>query len=592
MSHKTANQNYFIKDNVIIFHVDKYFNTKGRKMSFKYSIGENSKLVDETIKKLSDENVIERIWKKDHTVWSNDPTEISNRLGWLDSVEVTSRSVYEIKDFVDEARDSGFTHALLMGMGGSSLAPEVFRLTFGVKEGYLDLAVLDSTHPKVIMDYAKKFNPATTLYIVSTKSGGTIETFSFMKFFYNYVLHILGKEEVGKHFVAITDPGSGLQTVAQELNFRKIFLNDPNIGGRFSALSLFGIVPAALVGVDVEKLLSIAKEETLNCKKSGKAVSENIAAVIGVLIGVLGKQGIDKLTYIISPKFSHIGAWIEQLIAESTGKVGKGILPVNLESIELPEYYSKDRLFVYIKLKDDKTYDEKVEKLKSANFPFLELELEHILELGKQFFLWEFATAVSGWVMRIQPYDQPNVEQAKIVARKMMKEYQEKGKLPEQTPVLEEKGIKVFGDVKSKSIDKVLESFLSDCKAGKNYVSIQAYLTPNKETTEALQKLRTSIQKKYKVATTLGFGPRFLHSTGQLHKGDSGNGYFIQFTSTIEEDLPIPENPGEESTAITFGILIKAQALGDRQALIDNKRKVVTIDFGNDIQSSLNYLLV
>ncbi len=559
-------------------------------MSFKYSVGDNSKLIDEAIKKLIDENVIERIWKKDYTVWSNDPTEISNRLGWLDSVDVTGKSVKEINEFVDEVRSTGFTHALLMGMGGSSLAPEVFRLTFGVKEGYLDLAVLDSTHPEVVMDYAKKFNPATTLYIVSTKSGGTVETFSFMKFFYNYVLHILGKEEAGKHFVAITDPGSGLQKVAEELKFRKIFLNDPNIGGRFSALSLFGIVPAALVGVDIEKFLSLAKVETLNCKKSGNDITANIAAVIGVIIGALGKKGFDKLTYIISPEFKFIGAWIEQLIAESTGKIGKGILPVDLESIEAPEIYSSDRLFVYLKLKDDTRYDEKVNQLKSKNFPFLELELEHKLELGKQFFLWEFATAVTGWVMQIQPYDQPNVEQAKIVARQMMNAYQEKGKLPEITPVLEENGIKVFGDVKSKSIDEILESFLSDCKSGKNYVSIQAYLTPNIEITEALQKLRTTIQKKYKVATTLGFGPRFLHSTGQLHKGDAGNGYFIQFTSGIEEDLPIPENPGEESTAITFGILIKAQALGDRQALIDNKRKVITIDLGSNVIDSLRQL--
>lgn len=559
-------------------------------MSFKYSVGENSKLVDETIKKLSVENVLERIWKKDHTVWSNDPTEISNRLGWLDSVDVTGKSVKEINEFVDEVREAGFTHALLMGMGGSSLAPEVFRLTFGVKEGYLDLSVLDSTHPEVVMDFAKKFNPSTTLYIVSTKSGGTVETFSFMKFFYNYVLHILGKVEAGKHFVAITDPGSGLQKVAEELKFRKVFLNDPNIGGRFSALSLFGIVPAALVGVDIENFLSLAKDETLNCKKSSKEIHGNIAAVAGVIIGALGKRGIDKLTYIISPKFSYIGVWIEQLIAESTGKIGKGILPVDLESIEAPEYYSSDRLFVYIKLKEDATYDDKVEKIKSTGFPILELELDSIYDLGRQFFLWEFATAVTGWVMQIQPYDQPNVEQAKIVARKMMNAYQEKGKLPELIPSFEEKGIKVYGNVKSKSIDKVLESFLSDCNSGKSYLAIQAYLNPTKEITEALQKLRTTIQKKYKVATTLGFGPRFLHSTGQLHKGDAGNGYFIQFTSGIEEDLPIPENPGEESTAITFGILIKAQALGDRQALVDNKRKVITIDLGSNVIDSLRQL--
>ena len=479
-----------------------------------------------------------------------------------------------------------------MGMGGSSLAPEVFRLTFGVKEGYLDLAVLDSTHPEVVMDYAKKFNPATTLYIVSTKSGGTVETFSFMKFFYNYVIHILGNDEAGKHFVAITDPGSGLQRVAEELKFRKIFLNDPNIGGRFSALSLFGMVPAALIGVDVEKFLSLTKDETLNCKKSGKEISKNVAAVAGAIIGALGKRRIDKLTYIISPEFKFIGAWIEQLIAESTGKIGKGILPVDLESIEAPEFYSSDRLFVYIKLKGDTTYDDKVINLKSKGFPVLEFELEHKLDLGKQFFLWEFATTVTGWVMQIQPYDQPNVEQAKIVARQMMNAYKDAGKLPELTQVFEERGIRVYGEIKPKNSGDILNSFLSNIKSVKNYVSIQAYLNPTKDTTEALQKIRTSIQKKYKVATTLGFGPRFLHSTGQLHKGDAGNGYFIQFTSGIEEDLPIPENPGEESTSITFGILIKAQALGDRQALIDNKRKVITIDLGNEVIKSISILIL
>lgn len=556
-------------------------------MAIKYSIGKYSNLFDAVIKKLKDEKVIDRIWKKDFTVWNNDPTEISNRLGWLDSVEVTSRSLNEINHFVDEVKVAGYTNVLLMGMGGSSLAPEVFRLTFGVKEGYLDLAVLDSTHPEVVMDYAKKLNPAKTLYIVSTKSGGTVETISFMKFFYNYALHILGKEEVGKHFAAITDPGSGLQKIAEGLNFRKIFLNDPNIGGRFSALSLFGIVPAALIGVDVEKILSIAKDETINCKKTGKDISENTAAIIGAIIGTLGQKGIDKLTYIISPNISFFGAWVEQLIAESTGKIGKGILPVDLESIEAPEFYSDDRLFVYLKLKNDNTYSDKVEKLKSAGFPILEFEIENIYELGKEFFSWEFATVIAGWLMKIQPFDQPNVEQAKVVAKQMMNDYQQKGKLPELNAIVEEKGIKVYGDFKVRTVDEVLHTFLADCKDGKNYVTIQAYLVPDKNTTEALQKLRTSIQKKYKAATTFGFGPRFLHSTGQLHKGDAGNGYFIQFVSDIKEDIPIPENPGTESTSITFGILIKAQALGDRQALLANKRKVITIDLGSDVIASI-----
>ncbi len=559
-------------------------------MSFKYSIEKYSALLNETVKKLNDENIVDRIWQKDFTVWNNNPSEISNRLGWLDSVEVTHKSLAEINNFVEEVKQAGFTNALLMGMGGSSLAPEVFRLTFGVKDGYLNLHVIDSTHPQVVMDYAKKLNPAKTLYIVSTKSGGTVETISFMKFYYNYALHILGKDEVGKHFIAITDPGSGLQKMAEELKFKKIFLNDPDIGGRFSALSLFGIVPASLTGVDVEKILSIAKNETLNCKKSGKNINENTAAITGSIIGLLGQKGIDKLTYILSSDISFFGAWVEQLIAESTGKIGKGILPVDLESVESPEFYSDDRLFVYIKLKSDTTYNDKIEKLKDAGFPVLEYEIDNIYELGREFLCWEFATAIAGWLMKIQPFDQPNVEQAKVVARKMIKEYQQNGKLPELSPTLENKGIKVYGDVKSKLIDEVLSSFLSDCKSGKNYAAIQAYLNPTKEITESLQKLRTKIQKKYRIATTLGFGPRFLHSTGQLHKGDAGNGYFIQLISDIEDDLPIPENMGKEETSITFGVLIKAQLLGDRQALLDNKRKVITIDLGRNVIDSLNQL--
>lgn len=559
-------------------------------MSFKYSIGKYSKSIDELKVKLNQEKVIDRIWKKDYTVWSNDPAEISNRLGWLDSVDVTGKSLKEIFEFVYEVKVAGYTRVLLMGMGGSSLAPEVFRLTFGVKEGFLDLAVLDSTHPEVVIEYAKKFDPHKTLYVVSTKSGGTVETFSFMKFFYNFALHILGKEEVGKHFAAITDPGSGLQKVAEELKFRKIFLNDPDIGGRFSALSFFGMVPAALVGIDIEKIFSLTGEEINNCKKTGNDLSLNVAAQIGLIIGGLGKKGIDKLTFIISPEFKYLGAWLEQLIAESTGKIGKGILPVDLESIEDPEFYSSDRLFVYIKLKGDSVYDAKVDMIRNAGYPIIDLEIKDKPELGKQYFLWEFATAVAGWVLQIHPFDQPNVEQAKVVARQMMKEYQQNGKLPELSPTLENKGIKVYGDVKSKLIDEVLSSFLSDCKSGKNYAAIQAYLNPTKEITESLQKLRTKIQKKYRIATTLGFGPRFLHSTGQLHKGDAGNGYFIQLISDIEDDLPIPENMGKEETSITFGVLIKAQLLGDRHALIDNKRKVITIDLGRNVIDSLNQL--
>ena len=531
----------------------------------KFDLGAYSKIVSEKIDQLTSERIIERIWEKDFTVWGNSPDEISNRLGWLDCIEVTKKSFEEIYSFVEDIKKEGFTDALLMGMGGSSLAPEVFRLTFGTKKDFLDLHILDSTHPDTIFEYDKKLNPDKTLYIVSTKSGGTVETMSFMKYFFTSVSKKLGQENASKHFIAITDPGSGLEETAKKLNFRKIFSNDPDIGGRFSALSLFGIVPAALIGVDIENLF----DEALKLKNESKllSVDKNSSAMIGVILGSLAQSGIDKVTFITSPKIKYLGGWLEQLIAESTGKNGKGILPVDLEPNVPVSDYGKDRVFVYLKISGDDFFDKKVGEIKAAGFPFIELEMNNVYLLGAEFFRWEFATAVAGYVLGVQPFDQPNVESAKIIARSMVKEFQEKGKLPE---------------LKTENDENTIPSFLSDTKSGKNYVAIQAYLKPDKKIWQELQQLRLKILQKYKVATTLGYGPRFLHSTGQLHKGDSGNGFFIQFVSEIENDLPIPDEAGREGSSISFGTLIKSQALGDRQALIDNKRRVLTVDLGKN----------
>ena len=554
------------------------------------SLGKYQTAVEKSLNHISRERIIARIWQKDHTVWRKDPTEITNRLGWLDCVEVTKKSFSEIKSFVDEVRKDGFTDALLMGMGGSSLAPEVFRLTYGVKKGYLDLHVLDSTQPDAILEYEKKLNPEKTLYIVSTKSGGTVETMSFMKYFFTSVSKKIGREEASKHFFAITDPGSGLEETAKKLNFRKIFLNDPDIGGRFSALSLFGIVPAALIGIDIEKLFDETSKMVNECKH--KEVLDNSGAKLGGIIGALAKEGVDKLTLLISPQLKYLGGWLEQLIAESTGKDGKGILPVDLEpSIEVTEY-GKDRVFVHIKLSGDNFFDKKVSEIKAAGFPLIEIEMKNIYQLGAEFFRWEFATAIAGFVMDVQPFDQPNVESAKIAARAMMKEYQEKGKLPELKPALESEGIKVFGDIKAGNLNEAIASFLSKCEKGKSYIAIQAFLKPDEKTWQQLQILRLKILQNYKVATTLGYGPRFLHSTGQLHKGDSGNGFFIQFISDIQNDASIPDDAGKDKSSISFGTLIKAQALGDRQALIDSKRKVLMIDLGKNVFGSLSKLTV
>jgi glucose-6-phosphate isomerase len=561
-------------------------------MLFNYANDEFINSISKAINELKNENVIDRIWKKDHTVWGNSPTEISNRLGWLDCTLVTRKSSDEMKLFVNEIRKEGFTQALLFGMGGSSLAPEVFRLVFGVKEGYLDLSIVDSTHPEAILSKAEKFPPEKTLYIVSTKSGGTVETISFMKYFYNYALSKLGKEKVGKHFIAITDPGSGLEQMAKELSFRKIFLNDPNIGGRFSALSLFGIVPAALLGVDIEKLLVGADNEIIFSRKSGDKTDQNNSAKFGLILGALAKAGKDKLTLTTSPQLKAFGAWIEQLVAESTGKAGKEILPIDLEELLSPEFYSDDRVFVYMKLKNESSDQNKIDALKKAGFPVIEFEFDDIYYLGKEIFIWEFATAVAGWALCIQPFDQPNVEQAKVIARKIIKDYQEKGKLVIPSPALVEDNIKIISELKIDKLQNALPSFLKECKSGINYVVLQAYLNPTQENLMLLQKLRTSIQKKYKVATASGFGPRFLHSTGQLHKGDSGNGYFIQFISDVKIDLAIPDNAGDEKSSISFGVLIKAQAFGDRQALLDNKRRVITFDLGTNASKELEKIKI
>lgn len=554
------------------------------------SLGKYQIVVEKSLNHISRERIIPRIWTKDHTVWRNDPTEISNRLGWLDCVDVTKKSFSEINSFVEEIRKDGFTDALLMGMGGSSLTPEVFRFTFGVKKGYLDLHVLDSTHPEAILDYENKLDPKKTLYIVSTKSGGTVETMSFMKYFFNSVSAKLGKEEASKHFIAITDPGSSLEKLAKNLNFRKIFLNDPDIGGRFSALSLFGIVPAALIGIDLDKLFDETSNMIIECTKP--EVSDNSGAKLGGIIGSLSKDGVDKLTLIISSRIKYLGGWLEQLIAESTGKDGKGILPVDLEPSVSVSEYGKDRVFIYLKIEGDNFFDNKLSEIKNAGFPLIEIEMKNVYQLGAEFFRWEFATAVAGYILDVQPFDQPNVESAKVAAGAMMKEFHEEGKLPELKPALESDGVKIFGDINAKSLNEAINAFLSSCQSGKNYIAIQAFLKPDEKTWQQLQDFRMNLLKKYKVATTLGYGPRFLHSTGQLHKGDAGNGYFIQIICKANIDAPIPDEAGSDKSSITFGTLIQTQSLGDRQALIDNKRNVLTIDLGADVAGSITKLKV
>ena len=544
------------------------------------NLGEHEAVVAAAIADLKANLVMDRIWAKDHTIWKPEPDEIENRLGWLHSPEEMKRQLPKIDAFVDSVRADGYKQALLLGMGGSSLAPEVFRKTFGVREGYMDLAVLDSTDPSAVLAHANRLDPAKSLFIVSTKSGGTVETLSFFKFFYNLVKASLGRERVGEHFIAITDPGSSLAELAESHNFREVFLNDPNIGGRYSALSFFGLVPAALMGIDSKVLLDRATAMARDRQNAGS---------LGVAIGELAVVGRDKLTLIASPRLESFGAWLEQLVAESTGKEGKGVLPVDGEPVGEPDVYGEDRLFITLCMEEDKTRDCFVESLMNAGHPVIRFNLREAYDLGGEFFRWEMATAVAGYRLGINPFDQPDVESAKILALQMVATYQQEGALPTSTPILRTDEITVFTEGDPKDLEGAMKAFLDQSLRG-SYIALQAYLQPTRETDAALRRLNTHLRDRLRLATTVGYGPRFLHSTGQIHKGDAGRGLFIQLTADDLQDAPIPDEAGSSSSSITFGVLKAAQALGDMQALLNAGRRVVRFHLGKDLEGGLERL--
>ena len=554
------------------------------------SPGSYKSLIDTALSDLKKNRIMARIWKKDHTVWKKDPKEISNRLGWLHSPKDMVRKLGAINEMVKAVRADGYTHALLLGMGGSSLAPEVFRKTFGVKEGYLDLEVLDSTDPGAVLAYAERFDVNKTLFIVSTKSGGTVETFSFMKYFYNIAAETLGTEGAGRHFIAITDPGSKLADLAEMYGFRRAFLNDPDIGGRYSVLSYFGMVPAALIGMNVRILLEHAMTMVDHEYTSDIPGTDVLnGAVLGTFLGELAKAGRDKATFLFSPRIASFGDWLEQLIAESTGKEGKGIVPIVGEPPGNVDVYGEDSLFIHLSLENDNDDSEKLLSLEKAGHPVLRMQIHDSYDLGGQFYLWEVATAVAGHCLGINPFDQPDVEAAKVLARNMLAAYMEKGEIPPETPLLSSQGIAVYGDVRAEKPMDVLPAFMAQAKPGA-YVALQAYVHPTDETDLALRQLSTRIRDRFRLPTTVGYGPRFLHSTGQLHKGDAGKGFFVQFTADDLWDTPIPDVMGLPDTSITFGVLKNAQASGDREALINAGRSVIRFHLGADIIGGLKVL--
>jgi transaldolase/glucose-6-phosphate isomerase len=556
------------------------------------NLGDYQDLVDEALSELDNNSIIERIWSGDHTVWMSEPEEIKNRLGWLNSPRAMIDNIKDIEKLADDLVEDGYTDALLLGMGGSSLASAVLRKIFGVREGYLDLAVLDSTAPDAMAYHAKRLDPSKTLFIVSTKSGTTVETLSFFKYFYNMVVEAVGKDQAGSHFIAITDPGSMLVGLANRYSFRGTYLNDPEIGGRYSALSYFGLIPAALMGLDIRFLLNRSIDIVDRFMKTDISVAGNKEAcvILGTIMGVLAKAGLDKLTIVTSPQIESMGLWIEQLIAESTGKGGKGIVPVISEPLGSPGSYGDDRLFVCLCLKWDKAFDmQAMEALTDAGHPVVYLYIDNIYDLGEQIFLWEMATAVAGYFLQINPFNQPDVGAAKARARRMLEEYRKKGEMPFEEPILSYQGIKIFGDTEKESIGKGLTAFLDQSNPG-DYVALQAYVKPESRVDKSLSDLRVKIRDKYGLATTSGYGPRFLHSTGQLHKGDSGKGLFIQLTARDMDDIPIPDEAGSDASSTSFGVLKAAQAIGDRDTLSSLGRRIIRVHFERDVVEGIGIL--
>ena len=522
--------------------------------------------VETTLAEIQERDVVRRIWRKDHTVWKADPAEISNRLGWLTVSDVMCEQTPALLAFAEEIREAGYRHVVLLGMGGSSLGPEVLRQTFGSADGYPELIVLDSTVPAWVRGVTEAIDPARSLFLVSSKSGGTIEPNTFYKHFRGLVDQAAGRDRGGQNFVAITDPGTSLERLAGDEGFRRVFLNPADIGGRYSVLSYFGLVPAALTGVDIAALLDRA-----DCMREGCATcvstNDSPGAWLGAAMGSLAHEGRDKLTLVTSPAIGSFGLWAEQLIAESLGKEGKGLVPVAGEPPVAADRYGDDRLFVYLRVENDDNTDTDaaIQEIESSAQPVVRLDLRDAYDLGAEFFRWELATAVAGAIMGVHPFDQPNVQAAKDMTDSVLRQFLASGKLPDPdggAPIHELLGQVARGD----------------------YVAIMAYLPQTAEMDRALAAFRRKVVERYGVATTLGYGPRFLHSTGQLHKGGPASGVLLQLTADHPQDLAIP---GE---AYTFGVLADAQALGDLRALQAAGRRVARVLLGSDDASSVRDL--
>jgi len=529
---------------------------------------------------------VRRLWQRDASVWTG--SDEGQWLGWLDIAEKQLAQLDVLKKVAADVKKAKFKHALLLGMGGSSLCPEVLRLTFGKIKGFPALHVLDSTDPAQIKAIEAQVDLKSTICIVSSKSGSTLEPNIYKQYFFEQIKKKVGPKEAGNRFIAITDPGSKMQQVAEADAFRHIFFGVPSIGGRYSALSNFGMIPGATMGLDVAKFLKNTQEMVKACGAS-VAADKNPGVLLGTILGTAAKEGADKVTFISSPGISDLGAWLEQLIAESTGKQGKGIIPVDREKLAKPTAYGNDRVFAYLRLetKPDKKQDAAVAALEKDGLPVVRISVKNTYNLGQEFFRWEIATAVAGAIIGINAFNQPDVEASKIETRKLTSEYESTGKLPPEAPFFEAEGLKFYADPKNAAalsgaatLLDVMKLHLDRIRAG-DYFGVLGYITMNEPNEGALQAIRTNVRDAKKVATVLGFGPRFLHSTGQAYKGGPDTGVFLQITCDDKIDFPVP---GQK---YTFGVVKAAQARGDFAVLAERGRRALRVHIGKNVKADL-----
>jgi transaldolase/glucose-6-phosphate isomerase len=536
---------------------------------------------------------IRRLWARDATLWTG-----ANENGWLGWLNVTDDQLSHIgplKEVARDVADSGVLHAVLLGMGGSSLGAEVIRRTFGTIKGFPELHVLDSIHPAQIAATERALDLRRTLFIVSSKSGTTLEPNILLQYFMERMRQTVGEHLAGGHFIVITDPGTPLQHIAEREQFRQVFFGAPDIGGRYSALSNFGLVPAALIGVDVARLLDRTELMVHSCAASVPA-EQNPAVVLGAILGTLAVAGRDKVTIVASPGISSIGAWLEQLIAESTGKHGKGMIPVDGEEVGPPGVYGDDRLFVYLRLDSgaDPSQDAAVDALERAAHPVVRVGVADIYDIGQEFFRWEMGVAIAGSLIGINPFDQPDVEASKVATRALTSAFERTGALPADPSIYQESGISLFTDARnadalektlggSRSLVGYLRAHLNRLEAG-DYFAILAYLAMNQTHRDALQALRQTVRDHKRAATSLGFGPRFLHSTGQAYKGGPNTGVFLQITCDDAKDISVP------GQSYSFGVVEAAEARGDFAVLVERERRALRVHLGADVTAGLKVL--